>query len=290
MMVAMLLLAAGLDWVGALGGAVQGEGQAVSLRGTWVTDGDLAELAKVPVLDTLDLSRTRVTDRGLFFLKGADQLRDVNLAFAENVGDPIHAVIRNWKSLRRLNLRGTRVGDATAASAAALPALEALDIALSDVQDFGLEALSGSTSLRELAMGGARISEPALQYLRQMQELRVLDLSGPTQAISFNGGMNLTDRSIDAIASVAALRELRLGYNRFAPRAMPVLKRLENVERLGLEYCPGVTDAAVPVLAEWKSLRIVELTGTKMTEKGIAELRRLRPDLQVLWSSGADAR
>lgn len=290
MIAAMLLLAAGLDWVAALGGAVRGDGQAVTLRGTWVTDGDLAELAKLPVLDTLDLSRTRVTDRGLFFLKSADQLRDVNLAFAENVGDPVHAVIRNWKSLRRLNLRGTRVGDATAASAAALPALEALDIALSDVQDFGLEALSGSTSLRELAMGGSRISEPALQFLRQMQELRLLDLSAPTQAISFNGGMNLGDRSIDAIASLAALRELRLGYSRFQPRAVPVLKRLENVERLSLEYCPGVTDEAVAVFADWKSLRSVEVTGTKMTEKGVAGLRRLRPDLQVLWSSGADAR
>ena len=55
------------------------------------------------------------------------------------------------------------------------------------------------------------------------------------------------------------------------------------MEELGLEYCPEIKDEALPVLAEWKSLRRVDLTGTKVTAEGVAKLRTQRPDAQILW-------
>lgn len=60
--------------------------------------------------------------------------------------------------------------------------------------------------------------KPALQFIRQLPGLIKLDISAPTQVISFNGGINLFERSMDAIASLAAARDLRLGYNRFPAR------------------------------------------------------------------------
>lgn len=61
-----------------------------------------------------------------------------------------------------------------------------------------------------------------------------------------------------------------------------MLTRLEHVERLGLEYCPGVTDEAVPILARWKSLRLIDFPGVKITPGGIERLRRLRPDMILI--------
>jgi hypothetical protein len=64
---------------------------------------------------------------------------------------------------------------------------------------------------------------------------------------------------------------------------MAYLKSMPNVERLGLEYCPSIDDAAIPHLAAWKSLRLVDLHGTKITAAGIANLRKQRPDCKFLW-------
>ncbi|HUQ95290.1 MAG TPA: hypothetical protein VM120_26670 [Bryobacteraceae bacterium] len=274
----------GPDWIAKLGGQFERDAQdrviAVSLRATWASDADIAALTAFGQLERLDLSRTRITDRALFHLRNVRSLQEVDLAFAEQVGDPAHAVIRDWKNLRRLNLRGTRVGDATAAAAGALTNLESLDLALTDVQDFGFEAISAAGGLKALALGGSRISEASLQFLRQMVKLELLDLSAPTAAIGFKGGMTLTDRSFNAIASLGKLKDLRLGYNRFPGRA---LAGLNPLERLGLEFCGGVGDEAVPRLAAWRGLKIVDLHGTKMTAKGVEELRQLRPDTDIRW-------
>src|SRR5581483_6245147 len=61
------------QWIRDMGGSVTrdsaGRVIAVDLRASWVGDSDIAELAKLPTLSKLDLSETRLTDRGLLDLK-----------------------------------------------------------------------------------------------------------------------------------------------------------------------------------------------------------------------------
>jgi hypothetical protein len=278
-----LLLATGVDWIAALGGSLErdpaGHIRTVNLRATWVTDGDLIELARLPKLETLDLSQTRITDQGLAYLKMARGLLDVNLAYAEKIGDPAHAVIREWKHLRRLSLRGTVIADETAASAASLPELEMLDIGDSIVGDVGLEALALAPKLKELSMGNIRISDYGYQSLREFTNLRHLDLSGGRH----RGFTTMKEEAVEAVASLSQLRVLRLGHIKFPAKSMAVLSRLPSVERLGLEFCPEVGDDALPHIAGWKSLRWVDLHGTKVTPDGVAELRKQRPDCTILY-------
>ena len=112
-----LLGAADGDWVTAAGGRVERDSAGhiigVDLRGTWVTDGDLAELARLPQLARLDLSLTRITDRGSQELKPAAGITDLNLYYAEQITDEGMAALKGWKRLRRLNLRGTKITDTT---------------------------------------------------------------------------------------------------------------------------------------------------------------------------------
>jgi hypothetical protein len=84
---------------------------AVHLRGTWVSDTELLDLARLPKLERLDLSHTRITDEGLLHLKAAPHIKDLNLYYAEQVTDQGITAIREWKHLKRLNLRGTRISD-----------------------------------------------------------------------------------------------------------------------------------------------------------------------------------
>jgi hypothetical protein len=275
--------AAAPGWIDDLGGRVEqspdGQIIAVNLRASWVTDGDLLELTRIPQLQRVDLSQTRITDQGLAYLKTATNLREVNLAYAEKIGDPAHAVVKQWKNLQKLNLRGTVIADETAASAASLPELEVLDLADTIVGDVGVEALAGARKLKELSIGNIRMSEVGFQSIRQLTTLSSLDLSGRRH----QGPSNISDRSMDAIASLRQLRILKLGHTRFSAKAFAVLAAMPSVERLGLEFCPGVADETLKHLASWKSLRWVDLHGTKVTAEGIASLRKERPDVQVLW-------
>src|SRR5579862_8756741 len=109
------LHASDLNWITEYGGRSErdsaGAVVGVNLRGTWISDSDLIELGRLPHLERLDLSLTRITDRGILYLKSAANLVDVNLDFDERVGDQGQAAIREWKRLRRLNLRGTKIAD-----------------------------------------------------------------------------------------------------------------------------------------------------------------------------------
>lgn len=295
MKLALILLAgAGLaygadsNWINEYGGRFErdpaGEVIAVHLRASWIGDSDLLELGRLPRLERLDLSFTRITDLGILYLKGARNLVDVNLAFDERVGDQGQAAMKEWKRLRRLNLRGTRIADNTVTAVASLPELEALDISFTDALDYGLDALATAPKLKELSIGGLRITEAAFQSVRQIAGLERLDLGGG----KFVGGgqragLILDDTVLQAIASLKELRELKLGYAKFPSRGLAILKTLPKLERLNLTNCPRIDDDAVEHLASWKSLRWVDLNGTRIGKDAVERLRKQRPDCKVLW-------
>src|SRR5262249_6661342 len=121
------------DWIGHMGGNVKrdshGDIVSVNLRGSWINDADMIELGRLPKLEQLDLSHTRITDEGMLRLKPAPRISDLNLYYAEWITDQGMTAIRDWKRLKRLNLRGTRISDGTLQIVSKMTGLEALDIA-----------------------------------------------------------------------------------------------------------------------------------------------------------------
>src|SRR2546426_770485 len=180
MRVTLLLLAASAalpatdtsEWIAHLGGKMSrdsaGNIVAVNLRGSWINDAEMMELARLPHLARLDLSHTRITDEGVLHLRSATKISDLNLYYAELITDQGMRAIRDWKHLKRLNVRGTRISDGTLAIVSRLIGLEALDIANTQVTDNGLDYLITLTSLKELAIGRSRLSDNALEVLRML--------------------------------------------------------------------------------------------------------------------------
>src|SRR6478609_6239968 len=113
----------------------------IDLRASWVADADLPRLAQMQDLKRLDLSLTRISDRGLRALKTAPGIEDLNLYFAEQITDEGASVVKNWKHLKRLNLRGTKITDSTLEFLAGVPTLEWLDIGWAQITDTGFEHL-----------------------------------------------------------------------------------------------------------------------------------------------------
>ena len=87
----------------------------------------------------------------------------------------------------------------------------------------------------------------------------------------------------NSVATLKDLTELRLGGSAVTGRGLERLKGLRKLERLSLQDAKRVADDAVFVLASFHGLRWLDLKGTGMTDKTVAELRRQLPKCQILY-------
>jgi internalin A len=279
-------------WITGAGGVVtrdrKGQVVAVDLRASWVTDSDLSDLASLSALARLDLSLTRISDHGLQQLKNAPGITDLNLYYAELITDEGLAAVKGWKHLKRINLRGTKITDTTLQHLSGVTSLESLDIGFVQVTDVGLDRLTSLPNLKELAVGGNKLTDVGLQPLRQLPGLTYLDLSGSQRTDSGLWSVSLTEPGLDAIATLQDLRHLRLNGTVISSRGLEKLKRLAKLEWLDLAGCSRIGDDVAPVLAAFPALRLVDLTGTRVSEKGIATLRGAKPACKILAGGSVD--
>lgn len=285
-----LLAADSSAWIEQLGGKVErdraGNIVAVNLRGSWINDSQMQELATLPHLERLDLSHTRITDEGMLRLKPAPKIRELNLYYSEFITDQGMTAIRDWTHLRRLIVRGTRISDGTLQIAGKLTGLEALDCANTQITDNGIDHLITLTNLKELSLGRSRLSDNAAEVLRMLPTLTYLDLGGARAAIPDQGrrteGGSMPESAVRAIAELKELRTLKLGYSGISADGLRILSALDKVEKLGLEACLRVDDRAAAELAKWKGLRYVDLQETKVTPAGVQSLGQAQPSLVIL--------
>src|SRR3954462_9331557 len=209
LLLAIPLLAADTDWIASLGGKIErdsaGRVVAVNLRGSWINDVEMIELSRLPDLERLDLSHTRISDEGMLNLKPAPKIRELKLFYSEWITDQGMTAIKEWKHLKRLDVRGTRVSDGTLEIVSKLTGLEALDISHTEVTDLGLENLITLVNLRELALGRGRLSNFGLVALRMLPTLTYLALGGarpapPDSPAAGGGSSGIPDETLKAIA------------------------------------------------------------------------------------------
>jgi len=290
-LLAVPLWAIDTAWITELGGKIErdsaGRITGVNLRGAWINDVDMIGLARLPDLEKLDLSHTRISDEGMLNLKPAPKIRELKLYYSEWITDQGLTAIKEWKHLRRLDVRGTRISDGTLEIVSRMPQLEALDIAHTEVTDVGLDHLITLVNLKELSLGRGRLSNAGLVMLRMLPQLTYLDLSGarPTPPDNPQGrgaAAGVPEETLKAIAELKDLRVLYLGFSAIAPDGLRTLGSLDRVEKLGLQGCSRVDDSALAELIRWKSLKYLDVQETPVTEKGLETFRKARPEVQIL--------
>jgi Leucine-rich repeat (LRR) protein len=276
-------------WILKLGGQVRrdsiGDIIEVNLRGRWVSAAEILELLQYKKLVRLNLSHTRIADPDLLYLRPATQIEDLNLAYSEHITDIGMSVIKDWKNLKRLDVSGTQTADGALALLGRLGRLESLDVAGSEVTDDGIQELLPLTDLKHLGLGRSQLGEGAIEVLGLLDNLQSLDLSSPAGRRNRRrgGGDRIAQGLVDAIARLRDLRILRIGHSGVDSSALrPWASSLQKLERLGLENCTRIDDSAMPVISGWKSLKQLDLQGTKVTPTALELLRKSRPDLNVL--------
>ena len=222
---------------------------ALNVSQTNLTPGCLALVRKFSKLTALDLSHVKITNTDLADLKGL-KLQDLNLHMCA-VDDGAADVLAEMTDLTKLWMMHTGVSDA------------------------GLKKLTGLKKLVYLHPG-AKITDASAESLLQFPELRDLILIGSKFG---DAGMKelathrkLTTLAIDGTISDAGLVPLK---------DFPALA-IFGVANSG----DRITDAGLKHIAAAARLRKLDLTKTAVTEAGVKELAKARPDLTIDWDGG----
>lgn len=146
----------------------------VALCGADITDAEIAVVAPhllaFPELFTLDLSMSRVTDRGLRELHNLNHLGDLLLRYTQITDDGL-ANLQGWEKLYTLDLMNTRVSDrGLQLIASNCPSLRALDLDGTKITDSGLAHLHVLSKLEWLALANTAVSEEGLRHVRALRE------------------------------------------------------------------------------------------------------------------------
>jgi Ran GTPase-activating protein (RanGAP) involved in mRNA processing and transport len=129
------------------------------------------------------------------------------------------------------------------------------------------------------------LNKNALEVLRLLPTLEYLDLGGPhpgAGGLRDTTGTPMGEDVPRAVSSLPALRVLKLSYSQIGAEGLEILGSLEHVEKLALQGCPRVDDAALAQLAKWKSLKYLDIQETKVTSQGVAALQKAKPGIVVL--------
>ncbi|MFN8633030.1 MAG: hypothetical protein U0893_04180 [Chloroflexota bacterium] len=283
----------------------------------------LAYVAHLTGLRWLRFPAAWLTDRALAHLAGLANLRALDLAGAERVGDEGLAHLAGLAALRRLDVRGTRVtrvgfgflaglralhdiqigpaplDDAGMVHLAGLAALEQLQLNGTAVGDAGLVQLRNHSHLRELWLAWTPIDGPGLTHLAGLTSLEVLTLTGTrvsdddlAHLTGLTGlrrldldGTRVTDAGLVHLAGLTGLEWLSLNRTAVTGEGLIHLAALPNLRRLELDEAP-LTEAGLEQLVDLPALRRISAVGVDVLPRSIRWLRSSMPSVSIRWGFG----
>ncbi len=147
-----------------------------------------------------------------------------------------------------VNLKHTKVIDASLEHLQGLTRLEILSLKETGVTDDGVVSIKGLTRLEVLELGRTKVTDKGLEYLKGFTKLKRLDL----------GGTEVTDKGLVH------------------------LRGLTSLETLDLDKVIGVSNAGLVHLKGLRNLRTLNLDGTTVTAAGVQDLQRVLPRVKII--------
>jgi Leucine Rich repeat len=193
----------------------------------------LANLARFPSLKRLDLTWSSLTDVELNGL-------------------------RNLTQLEELSIEATAASDAGIEALAGLTSMRRLDIGANGITDRGLCTLRGLKRLEHLYIESTRITDDGLECLKDLTNLRELMLPD-----------RLIGRGLIHLKGLHKLHFLEISRSQLIDSDLAFLKDLNELEDLYLVDCPQLGDAGLENLRHLKTLRKLNLSGSRVSSAGL---------------------
>ncbi|MBA4192004.1 MAG: hypothetical protein C0467_28835 [Planctomycetaceae bacterium] len=217
----------------------------LSLEGTLITDAGLAPLQRFERLEDLNLSKTRITAKGVAELRPL-KLKLLVLRDCQQIKDDAADVLADMPTLSNLNLQGTTVTPAGIAELGRLPALRSLSVS-GDAATDDLVAVVKLRGLTNLRIDSPSVTDAGLARLTALPELNDL---------VFTESKAVTDVGVEHIAKCKNLRSLnvkRCGITEAGVKKLAAARPDLKIEWDGGVIEPKATQSDVPA-GDWVQL------------------------------------
>lgn len=192
---------------------------------------------------------TRLSDLSAFA-----NLKGLRLDVAAGLGKPDLAALKQFKSLRLIQINGQ------------------------DISGDCLKHLADMPKLRTIRLGGRWISDDDLAHFKNLTELEMLTI-GEAGSVSGPGWANL--------GNLTNLQVLRLyGSKHFNDGAAKYLGRMTKLRELDIRGT-GMADAGLRQLESLRVLKLIVLDGANFTTAALTRLQKALPDCRIRIGGGA---
>jgi hypothetical protein len=231
-------------------------------------DDDLAAVESLPAIQLLMLDSPSITDAGLVHLESAIHLKYLSFCNTSVTGSGFSR-LQHLTQLQSLSFYGSPVSDEYLAQLQAFPLLQGLSLGKTKITDAGLRHLSAMPGLVSLVLEETSITGSGLNELSSLRQLQYLYLSKT----------NITDAGLSHLSAMPKLFELWLEGTNITDSG---LKEFSSCRQLRKLYLSGtnITDAGVKYLKELP-LEFLDISGTKITQKGFEELGAALPNAYI---------
>lgn len=212
----------------------------LKLANSHITDVALSSIGKMKSLKRLGLSNTGITGEGFTEIAG------LNVTELMPGGAPLtingYINLSKISSLQKLYLTKT-VSDAALEEIGKCSSLQELTVSKAPITDDGIRHLRNLAHLKYLSLSGTSITDNGVKHLRTLKELQSISLY-ETQ---------ITDTSATYLAELRCLTSVNLSHTTVTAKAVAELSRLPHLKRLTINSA-NVNDAAGPHLAKMDRL------------------------------------
>jgi tRNA A-37 threonylcarbamoyl transferase component Bud32/Leucine-rich repeat (LRR) protein len=180
------------------------------------TNRAMKEISHMENLEVLDLSGTNVNDEGLSELAKLRNLNTLYLKEEEKITNAGLANLAPLSKLETLNLsKNSWLTEAGLKAISALPSLRILRLDKSGISDADLSAIKHLKNLSMLTLRYSQIGDKGVEHLVDTQ-IAQIDLQHS----------NITDKALESLAKMKALKEVGLHSCKVSEAAMDQLKKL----------------------------------------------------------------
>lgn len=237
---------------------------------------DLSFIAKLPLLEKLDMSLCSLTSASVNALSGIRDLRVLELGWNDFSGVVDLSFIARLPSLEKLGMQFCRLGITAMRTLCGMRSIRKLNM---DHNRFtGTAGIAFLTaSLEELHMRECSLTPPLLDALSKLKNLKVLSLSchychcdpSPIADLALLERLSITHISLpSSFLNVLStgLRELDLCGCRFSgPVDLSFIAKLPSLEILDMSTC-GLTSASLCALSGGQRLKMLDLNRNDFSE------------------------
>ncbi len=172
----------------------------MNLTRSSVTDNALLHIVNMKALRTLNLEGTKVSDKGLRFLRKIPNLETLELSVHDPgviISDDSAEALGKITTLRKLSLGGVKITDAGLKHIGALTRLENLALDHTKVTNAGLAHLTQLSHLQHFLCNGLLITDEGAAHLAKIPSL-----------LHLHGSLNLTDQGAILLGKLPKLESL----------------------------------------------------------------------------------